>query len=295
MISFLGLPPEVHVRLVRHLKYPDLIRLQQTCRYFKDLPSQEDVRQSLLNLENDFISANCSIKQQRIHNTESSVWSSQVPVRTLPREMMELGYRGIEAAKLQGCAPCYTCHLILRAENFETEPNGEESYANTLGGWEHEIFFSQQKIEPAPEPTITRRCLECGIKAGRPNEDLRIVTSSSQHFVLCKSCENVQQLDSTVGVRQLIAAFCDSCWYSEGQRWRETKEELELAHSAIGSYLQWMQEFECGTGRGGERYWQGDDFGKEPLLWDLPEIPEEKYRRLYGRQQGSEEVDEDES
>ena len=234
MPNLITLPPEIQQSIVAKLNFPTLVRFRLTCKYFRDLPTRQNIKLALFDLESNFISGCGKTPRDEPRNTHEE---------QLIDNLSLMGYSWQDTTLFLRMAPCYGClNLVDRSCIPYKDTNGSSNHIS-LGDLELHLDPSNGRPEsllPA-QPQLERLCVDCLLQEGFPDVKTRWIRMQLKSVVLCTTCDTHQVVNNPINNRQLWAAKCHTCWGPEQERWVNFKQNLETIRDEAGMHHVWME------------------------------------------------------
>lgn len=274
------LPAELKHKITEYFKFPDLLRLSQTCQHFRSLIPEHVRYKSLLQLEQDWFDAGEEFKSTQPNDGWTTTRYEGEDVLQL---LKKRGYASNEVEQLMECAFCRGCNRFRRIRQFAI--CCDDCYSDPLS-----FYFCH--IHGDCEP---KYCIACLRKfEGRPNQRHPWIINGEISSVFCSRCKVEKQTCLETSEFQRQCAMCDECWQDEMVEWESCqqtlsrqKEETKDLLDRIERYEIWMRR----TKRGYPTYEDGG-FVWEPETDGL-DVPEWEYLRAGWYSRGDEDDEDD--
>ena len=189
----LALPAELQHKVIKCLKFPEVHRLLSTCTHFRNATYKGFYGQSLLELEADFIETSRDPTPKGPLQRPASA--------TMTHRLMEKGYAHRDIGLFQDYAPCYTCRRLVLWKDFDSE-----------NGMVQVRTFSRVGVSLPVRPEEYRRCVECDLKAGLPNQTRPWLRSYDRLIGYCRHCNDTRESAPNISHIQVENQLCDTCF-----------------------------------------------------------------------------------
>ena len=218
----LALPVELQHKVIKCLKFPEVHRLSSTCTRFRDAIYKGLYGQSLLELEVDFI-----------ETSRDPTLKGPLQRPAFATRLIEKGYAHRDIGLVQDYAPCYTCRRLVLWKNFDSGNGMIQARA-----------LSRVGVSLPIRPEEDRRCIECDLKAGLPNQTCPWLKSYDRLIGYCRHCHDVRESAPNISHIQVENQLCDTCVeFAEDTNGREVyRPELRRRISQMQDYERWMAD-----------------------------------------------------
>jgi hypothetical protein len=240
-------PAEVQSRIIDYLDWLSLTRLRSSCRHFRNLPSNGQLLQALLDFEvslwglREQALALCNNKQRTIDRAKiitgvferNGISMAMINADPTADRFERLDFR---------MEPCYGCFQMIWYSEFQRRGGYHKA------PWESHI--STKKM-PTRSEMEARRCVSCQLASSEAiirgtkwirEEDYGNFRTWRVRCTMCLELDSVRYLLHTSSIcgRQIHDGLCQKCWEKENAEWLAHKRDLRDCMKGLKEYHNWM-------------------------------------------------------